>query len=120
MTKLTKKENLTAIRALIADMDNTTDLVEFIDKEVARLDKVANTRKAAREEKKAADYALADTLYEQMVDDKSYSPADILALIPSAGTSAKAVAIVGILIEDGKVSREIVKRHAFYTKTKVA
>ena len=116
MRKTTKKENLSAIRNLIADLDNTADLVAFIDEEVARLDKVADARKVAREEKKSADYALADTLYSRMENDKSYSPADLLNVVPEAATSAKVVALIGILKEAGKVKREVIKRHVFYSK----
>jgi hypothetical protein len=116
MKKATKKENLSAIRNLIVDLDNTADLVAFIDEEVARLDKVADARKVAREEKKVADYALADTLYDRMEEEKSYSPADLLTVVPEAATSAKVVALIGILKEAGKVKREVIKRHVFYSK----
>ena len=115
MTKITKRDRYLEIRSLVADH---AELVEFIDHELELLEKKNASRSLKPTAKQVANADLTDAIYNAMEDGVAYRIADIKGLIPSLAdaTPQKVSALVTKLRNEVRVSRELVKGTAWFTK----
>ena len=99
-TKITKKDNFNSLIEL-ADKAGREDLVEFLNKEIASLEKKAAKAKAAAAEKRAAGDELKDVIASALTSEFA-SIADITAKVAGEDvTSAKVSYRLTKLVEDG-------------------
>lgn len=113
--KPTKRERYAQIRALIADHP---ELVEFIDHEVALLEKKNASKSTKQTERQLENASLMDVIYEGMETGKQYTVSDLIAAIPAL-EGMKTQRVVPILIkmrENVLVSRSESKGKAYFTK----
>lgn len=117
MEKMTKRDYFNALRTL-ADASDRSDLVEFIDHELALLAKKNSARSTKPTKTQVENVSLMDAIYDAMEDGQSYTVTEISALVPALeGRSINKVsALVTKLRNDVRVSREMVKGKAYFTK----
>ena len=78
-TKMTKKDNYSAIRAILEELHND-ELIAFIDHEIELLDKKAAKAKETAAKKKAENDELTDVI-ASLLTDELQTTADITAQI---------------------------------------
>ena len=115
MEKITKRDRYLELRSLVA---NHADLVEFIDHELELLEKKNASRSLKPSKKQVANADLADAIYNAMEDGVAYRIADIKGLVDELAdaNSQKVTALVTKLRKEIRVSREMVKGVAWFTK----
>ena len=118
MEKFTKRDYFNAIRAILAEDNNNDSLVAFIDHELELLEKKNASRSTKPTAKQIANASIADEIYDAMQDGTSYTISDIKALIPELANAnpQKVSAIVSKMRKEIRVSRELVKGKAYFTK----
>lgn len=115
MEKLTKRDYFNILRARVAD---DSALVEFIDHELELLEKKNASRSTKPTAKQVANATIADAIYDAMQDGTSYTISDIKTLVPELAEAnpQKVSAIVSKMRKEIRVSREMVKGKAYFTK----
>ena len=115
--KTTKKEHFAMLRTMLetemANHPQCDELMEFIDKEIAALDKKAADAKARAEKTKAANDELKDRIFALLIEDDFMTTPEIIAALGDEGLSTQKVgARLTKLKEAGLVEKEEVKRPA--------
>lgn len=123
--KKTKKELFTELKEIVSaaqlDEDRETMYLDFIDRQIASIDKRAETAKARAEEKKVASDALTDAIYD-LVTDEPKTVEDLVGEIDDEEvTRNKVTSRLGRLVKSGLVNKETVKiegigRRMVYTR----
>ena len=115
MEKMTKRDYFFEIREIVSDKP---ELVAFIDHEIALLNKKNATRSNKPTKTQVANASLADEIYNAMENAKSYTVADVKALVPELedANPQKVTALLTKLRKEIRVSREVVKGKAYFTK----
>ena len=113
MEKLTKMDYFNRILAYAHEEDKP-----FLLHEMELLEKKNASRSTKPTAKQMANAELADTVYDAMVDGKAYTVSDIKALVPilADANPQKVSAIITKMRKDIRVSREMVKGKAYFTK----
>jgi len=117
MEKMTKRDYFAELRAL-AVASNRSDLVTFVDHELALLAKKNSARSTKPTKTQVENVALMDAIYDAMEDGQAYTVSEISALVPALADAKiqKVSALVTKLRNDVRVSREMVKGKAYFTK----
>ena len=115
MEKMTKRDYFFEIREIVSDKP---ELVAFIDHEIALLNKKNATRSNKPTKTQVANANLADEIYNAMKDGQSYRISEIKTLVPALADAnpQKVSAIVTKMRKEIRVSREMVKGVAYFTK----
>lgn len=118
-TRITKKDRYNQLLALSAVAENA-DLVAFIEHEIELLErKNASASNGTRKPTKTqiANEGIKAEIVEQMSNGVSYLISDMMKAFPSLSEypSQKIVALVRQLVNEGKVTREVVKGKAYFT-----
>jgi hypothetical protein len=113
MEKFTKMDYFNRILAYAHEEDKP-----FLLHEMELLEKKNASRSTKPTAKQVANATLADEIYEAMADGQPYTIADIKSLVPSLADAnpQKVSAIVTKMRKDIRVSREMVKGKAYFTK----
>ena len=118
-TRITKKDRFNQLLNIEA-VKNNADLVAFINHEVELLErKNASASNGTRKPTKTqiANEGIKAEIVEQMSNGVSYLISDMMKAFPSLSEypSQKIVALVRQLVNEGKVTREVVKGKAYFT-----
>jgi len=113
MEKLTKMDYFNRILAYAHEEDK-----DFLRHEMELLEKKNASRSTKPTAKQVANASLADDVYDAMQDGQSYTVADVKALVPELAEAnpQKISAILTKLRKEIRVSRELVKGKAYFTK----
>jgi len=113
MEKLTKMDYFNRILAYAHEEDK-----DFLRHEMELLEKKNASRSNKPTAKQVANASLADDVYDAMQDGQSYTVADVKALVPELAEAnpQKISAILTKLRKEIRVSRELVKGKAYFTK----
>lgn len=113
MEKLTKRDYFNRILSYAHDEDK-----DFILHELDLLAKKNERKSSKPSAKQLANATLVEALYEAMETGKSYTIAEIQALIPELAdaSSQKISALVKRMKDNLLVIREVVKGKAYFTK----
>lgn len=113
MEKFTKMDYFNRILAYAHDEDK-----DFILHEMELLEKKNASRSTKPTAKQVANASIADEIYDAMQDGTSYTISDIKALVPALADAnpQKVSAIVSKMRKEIRVSRELVKGKAYFTK----
>jgi len=114
MEKMTKIEMFSQILTHLTDADE----IAFIQHEIDLTAKKNASRSNKPTKAQVANATLADAVYDAMADGQSYRVADIKSLVPelSDANPQKISAIMTKLRKEIRVSRELVKGVAYFTK----
>lgn len=114
MEKMTKVEMFSQILTHLTDADE----IAFIQHEIELTLKKNASRSNKPTKTQVANATLADAVYDAMADGQSYRVADIKSLVPelSDANPQKISAIMTKLRKEIRVSRELVKGVAYFTK----
>ena len=117
MEKMTKRDYFNALRTLATASDRS-DLVEFIDHELALLAKKNSARSTKPTKTQVANAGYMEDILASMETGKAYTVSEIAELVPSLkGFSVNKVsALVRGLKLDERVIRSEVKGKAYFTK----
>jgi len=108
---MTKRENYTALRAIVAD---NAELVAFIDHELELLDKKNSKRSDKPTAKQSANAELAEQIYGTLANAKE--PMTCTAIADMFGISnQKCSALIKGLIDNSRVVRSYEKRVARFS-----
>lgn len=113
MEKFTKMDYFNRILAYAHEEDKP-----FLLHEMELLEKKNASRSTKPTAKQVANATIADAIYDAMQDGTSYTISDIKALIPELAEAnpQKVSAIVSKMRKEIRVSREMVKGKAYFTK----
>lgn len=113
MEKLTKMDYFNRILAYAHEEDKA-----FLRHEMELLEKKNASRSTKPTAKQVANATIADSIYDAMQDGQSYTIAEIKALVPELAEAnpQKVSAIVTKMRKEIRVSREMVKGKAYFTK----
>ena len=113
MEKFTKRDYFNRILSYAHEEDKP-----FILHEMELLQKKNASRSNKPTAKQMANAELADEVYEAMGDGKSYTVAEIKAMVPALADAnpQKVTAILTKLRDSVRVRRETVKGRAYFTK----
>ena len=113
MEKLTKRDYFNRILSYAHEEDK-----DFLLHELKLLEKKNASRSSKPSKNQQANAVLMDVIYDAMEDGQSYTVTEISALVPALeGRSINKVsALVTKLRNDVRVSREMVKGKAYFTK----
>ena len=113
MEKLTKMDYFNRILAYAHEEDK-----DFLRHEMVLLEKKNASRSTKPTAKQVANATIADSIYDAMQDGQSYTIAEIKALVPELAEAnpQKVSAIVTKMRKEIRVSREMVKGKAYFTK----
>ena len=113
MEKLTKRDYFNRILSYAHEEDKP-----FLLHEMELLEKKNASRSTKPTAKQAANISLASAVYNAMQDGQSYTVADVKALVPELAEAnpQKISAILTKLRKEIRVSRELVKGKAYFTK----
>lgn len=113
MEKLTKMDYFNRILAYAHEEDK-----DFLRHEMELLEKKNASRSNKPTAKQVANASLADDVYDAMQDGQPYTVADVKALVPELAEAnpQKISAILTKLRKEIRVSRELVKGKAYFTK----
>lgn len=113
MEKFTKRDYFNRILSYAHDEDK-----DFILHEMELLEKKNTSRSTKPSAKQVANASIADEIYDAMQDGTSYTISDIKALIPALADAnpQKVSAIVSKMRKEIRISRELVKGKAYFTK----
>ena len=115
--KMTKREYFVRLRDILpTDVEGYADLINFIDHEVELLDKKTSTRKltpAQVENEKRMEQLLAE-----IDSEKDYTITNFREETEAFKglSSQRATALVGIMINQNKLERKVVKGVAYFSK----
>ncbi len=117
MEKMTKRDYFNALRTL-ADASDRSDLVEFIDHELALLAKKNSARSTKPTKTQVANAGYMENILSAMETGKAYTVSELVETVPELkGFSVNKVsALVRGLKLDGRVIRSEVKGKAYFTK----
>lgn len=116
-TRITKKDRFNQLLSIAAVAENA-DLVAFINHEVELLERknasASGTRKPTKTQ--IANEGIKADIVAQMSEGKSYLISDMIKAFPSISEypSQKIVALVRQLVNEGKVTREVIKGKAYF------
>lgn len=110
-TKITKKENFLKLKSMVTD----TDLIAFIDNEIALLDKKNKAKKGPSKTQKEND-SLKATILNAMVPGTEYSVSSITSQAGLDLSNQKMSALLTQLVNDNEITRKVVARKAFFVK----
>ena len=120
--KTTKKEYFEQVKAILLASPNMipTELIEFIDKEIAALDKKAEAAKVARDKKKAANDELMEEVFNCLTSEEFTVIPQIMKHFEGREeiSSAKVTARLKKLVDAERVEKDIVKVSAEGEKTR--
>lgn len=109
MEKMTKVEYFAMVREIVAGVEGTEDLVQFIDHEVELIQAKAGKAKARAAQKKSEGDALREAVYAVITED-AQTIDDIVAQIEGEEiTKAKVTARLTQLVNAGLVTKEAAK-----------
>ena len=113
--KTTKREHFTMLRTIMetemAGHPQCDELIEFIDKEVAALDKKAADAKKRAEKTKAAGDELKERIFAVLGEDEFQTTPEIIKVLGDETLSSqKVTARLTQLVNAGMVEKEDVKR----------
>ena len=113
MEKLTKMDYFNRILTYAHEEDK-----DFLRHEMELLEKKNASRSTKPTAKQVANASLADDVYDAMLDGQPYTVADVKALVPELAEAnpQKISAILTKLRKEIRVSRELVKGKAYFTK----
>ena len=119
--KVTKKEYFGALRALVEDMDGVGDytvdeVLEFIDAQVAQIDKKNAKAKEAAAKKRAESDELTDKIYDLITDEAQTDDEITAAVGDEEVTKSKVVSRLSKLVDAGKVVKEAIKKDGSASK----
>lgn len=114
MEKRTKIDMYLQILSHLTDEEE----IEFINKQIALTEKKNASRSNKPTAKQVANHELTDKIYDAMEEGVAYRIADIKGLVDELAdaNSQKVTALVTKLRKEIRVSREIVKGVAWFTK----
>lgn len=109
--KMTKRDCLNALYDMVvnADVENGDALMEFIEKELAQLDKRRDAAAKRAEKKKEASDALTEEIYGLLTETPMTIDEIVLALDVEDVTTNKVAARLGKLIKADRVVKEAVR-----------
>lgn len=108
---MTKRENYTALRAIVAD---NAELVAFIDHELELLDKKNAKRSDKPTAKQTANAELAERIYDMLAG--AQEPMTCTAIADMFGLSnQKCAALIKSLVDSNRVVRTVVKRVSYFS-----
>ena len=120
--KTTKKEYFEQVKTILLASPNmiSTELIEFIDKEIAALDKKAEAAKVARDKKKAANDELMEEVFNCLTSEEFTVIPQIMKHFEGREeiSSAKVTARLKKLVDAERVEKDIVKVSAEGEKTR--
>lgn len=113
--KTTKKENFITLKVILdmeaANHPKHDELIEFLNKEIAALEKKAADAKARAEKNRAAGDQLKEEIFMALHEEDFLTTTEIVKLVDNAAlTPQKATARLTQLVEAGAVEKEEVKR----------
>ncbi len=98
------------IEATVNDQEQQSELLEFVDGEMATIEKRREAAKARAEKRKAESDALTDRIYDILTDDFVTLDEIMLDFENEEGvTKNKVTARLGKLVKAGKVEKESVR-----------
>jgi hypothetical protein len=111
MEKMTKRDCFNALYDMVvnANVENGDTLMEFIEKELAQLDKRRDAAAKRAEKKKEASDALTEEIYGLLTDTPMTIDEIVLALDVEDVTTNKVAARLGKLIKADRVVKEAVR-----------
>ena len=111
MEKMTKRDCFNALYDMVvnANVENGDALMEFIEKELAQLDKRRDAAAKRAEKKKEASDALTEEIYGLLTDTPMTIDEIVLALDVEDVTTNKVAARLGKLIKADRVVKEAVR-----------
>lgn len=111
MEKMTKRDCFNALYDMVvnANVENGDTLMEFIEKELAQLDKRRDAAAKRAEKKKEASDALTEEIYGLLTDTPMTIDEIVLALDNEDVTTNKVAARLGKLIKADRVIKEAVR-----------
>lgn len=109
--KMTKRDCFNTLYDMVvnADVENGDILMEFIEKELAQLDKRRDAAAKRAEKKKEASDALTEEIYGLLTETPMTIDEIVLALDNEDVTTNKVAARLGKLIKAGRVVKEAVR-----------
>lgn len=110
--KITKRDNFNALLG-IAEVQANADLVAFINKELALLDKKNASRKTEMTETQKENLALKVEIYDYMVEQGCELSCSAIAKQFALSTQ-RTSPILEKLIADGKITKEMKKRTNYF------
>lgn len=119
--KMTKRENYVALKEILesSNADNVVELVEFIDAQIAQLDKKAETAKAKSAERKAEGDELRARVLNVITEDYQ-TVDDIYAQVPAEAdeelSKSKIIARLTQLVNNGDIEKADAKDENGKTK----
>lgn len=120
--KTTKKEYFEQVKTILLASPNMipTELIEFIDKEIAALDKKAEAAKVARDKKKATNDELMEEVFNCLTSEEFTVIPQIMKHFEGREeiSSAKVTARLKKLVDAERVEKDIVKVSAEGEKTR--
>ena len=113
--KITKKEMFTKLMAVDA-VKADADMVAFIEKEIALLDKKNSAKKSLTKNQKE-NIAIKDAIVKALVADKAYTVSDVIATVDVAKdlSNQRVSALLTQLVNENKVARTVDKRKAYFS-----
>ena len=111
MEKMTKRDCFNALYDIVVNtnVENGDTLMEFIEKELAQLDKRRDAAAKRAEKKKEASDALTEEIYGLLTDTPMTIDEIVLALDAEDVTTNKVAARLGKLIKADRVVKEAVR-----------
>lgn len=109
--KRTKVQLFNALKDIViaTEVDNRDEFIQFIDNELAILDKRKATAKARQAKKKAEGDELTKIVYNALTDEPMTNTDIIEKINDEAVTAAKVTARLTKLINQGMVEKQILK-----------
>ena len=112
---MTKREAFETIKTLVADNE---ELVEFVDKELALLDKRNSANEKAKAEKAKANAVFAENIISVL--EGADKPMSTMEIGVAVGISPqKATPLLKSLVKEGKVAVTVDKRKNLYSVAEV-
>jgi hypothetical protein len=114
--KMTKRDYFNALSALVtnADVDNKTELMEFISKQIEQIDRKATSVSAKSAEKKAENEALENKVLEVLAGaEKEMTVKEIMGNFPEL-SNQKITYLLSHLKSENKVTRNEIKKVPYF------
>lgn len=108
MEKMTKREFLTAIVELGIEGTISSELGDFAEEEIAKLDEALAKRRAKVSAKAAENAPLMDKIYEDILKEDEVVTATVVGELMEVSTQ-KASALLRKMVDEGRATAEDVK-----------
>ena len=108
MEKMTKREFLTAIVELGTEGTISSELGDFAEEEIAKLDEALAKRRAKVSAKAAENAPLMDKIYEDILKEDEVVTATVVGELMEVSTQ-KASALLRKMVDEGRATAEDVK-----------